>query len=198
MEGVPGLEPLMASTAMADLFEVLAEAHDRIFGLANELTGGASDPLATPKERKAIADRLVAELSRHEAAEEMIFWPLVRERVADGESMTGVALDQEKVGKRVLNELVHVSPGDEEFGSLTHTVAARLREHITYEQNVVWPKLQLCLSKAERAELGQRFARTQRWAPVRPHPHVPPKPALLKAVAPAAAILDRARNLFYR
>jgi len=183
---------------MADVFEVLAQNHDRIFWLAHELAGSAPGPPATPKERKAIAGELVAELSRHEAAEEMIFWPMVRERVADGESMIKVALDQEQTGKRVLNELIHVSPGTEEFSSLTHTVAAHLREHITYEQNVVWPKLQFCLSETECAELGEKFARAQRLAPARPHPHVPPGPSLLKAVGPAAALLDRARNVFYR
>ena len=183
---------------MADLFGVLAQTHDRIFWLAHELAGSAPDPPATPKERKAIAAELVAELSRHEAAEEMIFWPLVRERVTDGEPMIEVALGQEQAGKRVLNELAHVSPGSEEFSSLTHAVAAHLREHITYEQNVVWPKLQLCLTETECAELGERFARAQRLAPARPHPHVPPGPALLKAVGPAVALLDRARNVFYR
>jgi hypothetical protein len=115
--------------------------------------------------------------------------------------MREVALDQETVGKRVLNELVHVSPGkhgNEEFDSLIHTVASHLREHITYEQNVIWPKLQLRLSGTESAELGAKLERVERTAPVRPHPHVPPDPRLLKTVGPAAALLDRARNALYR
>jgi hemerythrin-like domain-containing protein len=188
----------MGTQAMADLFSVLSADHDRILGLLRELTGGASEPTAGPKERKAVADRLVAELSRHEAAEEMVFWPLVRERLDDGDSMAGAALDQEGTGKRMLNELVHVSPGNEEFGTLTHSVAGHLREHITYEQNVIWPKLQLRLTSEESAALGEQLERARRWAPTRPHPHVPPDPRLLRALAPAAAVLDRARNIFIR
>jgi hemerythrin superfamily protein len=183
---------------MPDLFDVLTAAHDRIFTLVTELTGGSADPIAGPKGRKAIADRLVRELSRHEVAEEIVFWPLVRGRVDDGESMALVALDQEKTGKRMLNELVHTSPGNDEFSMLTHSVAAHLREHITYEQNVVWPKLRLRLDGAERRALGEKLEQLERRSPTRPHPHVPADPSLLKTVGPAAALLDRARNVFYR
>jgi iron-sulfur cluster repair protein YtfE (RIC family) len=183
---------------VADLFAVLAADHERILGLTQQLTGGSADPPVGPKGRKAIATQLVAELSRHEAAEEIVFWPLVAGRLDDGESMAGVALDQESAGKRVLSELVRVSPGNEEFGSLTHTVAAHLREHITYEQNVVWPKLQLRLSDSESAELGDKLERVERRAPARPHPHVPADPRVLKTVGPAAALLDRARNALTR
>jgi hemerythrin superfamily protein len=183
---------------MTDLFGALAADHDRIFSLVNELTGGATDPAATAKGRKAIADRLVRELSRHEVAEEIVFWPLVRERADDGESMIEVALDQEKTGKRLLHELVHTRPGNEEFETLTHSVAAHLREHITYEQNVVWPKLRLRLGQEECGQLGERLEQVERRAPSRPHPYVPAGPGLLKTVGPAAALLDRARNVLDR
>lgn len=183
---------------MADLFSVLSADHDRILRLVRELTGGPADPAAGPEQRKAIAGRLVQELSRHEVAEEIVFWPLVRHRLADGEPMAEVALSQEAEGKRLLNELVHVSPGNEKFAALTHRVAAHLREHITYEQHVVWPKLELKLAREERDELGAKLERIERVAPVRPHPHVPADPRLLKTVGPAAALLDRARNLPHR
>jgi hypothetical protein len=114
-------------------------------------------PRDQPEERKAIADQLVMELSRHEAVEEMLLWPAVRERADHGEQMCEIALDQERVGKRVLNELVH---------------------------------------KARR--LGAEIERAKRLAPTRPHPHVPPNPKLLRRLAPAAAVLDRARNAMIR
>jgi hypothetical protein len=51
------------------------------------------------------------------------------------------------------------------------------------EELLLWP------AEAEQAE---------RRAPTRPHPHLPPDPRLLRAVAPAAARLDRARNAVTR
>lgn len=183
---------------MADVFSVLAADHDRILTLSDRLTGASSVPPDEPKKRKAIADELVMELSRHEVAEEMLLWPAVRERVDDGAQICQTALDQEKTSKRVLNELVHTKPGNEEFDTLVNTVAAGLREHISYEQNIVWPKLRLRLSQSEALGLGAEIERARRRAPTRPHPHVPPDPGLLRKVGPAAAALDRMRNAFVR
>jgi hypothetical protein len=180
------------------VFSVLAADHERILALSNRLTGGSSVPPDWPVKRKAIADQLVMELSRHEVVEEMVFWPAVRERADDGAEMTATALQQERTGKRILNELARTSPGNEEFDTLTHTVAAMLREHISYEQNIVWPKLRLRLSAEDALRLGDALERAKRTAPTRPHPHVPANPRLLKTVAPVAAVLDRARNTVIR
>ena len=43
------------------------------------------------------------------------------------ERMCDIALNQEHNSKRVLNELVHVAPGNEEFDTLAKPVAADLR-----------------------------------------------------------------------
>jgi hypothetical protein len=182
----------------ADVFAVLAADHDRIFALAGRLTGGAGVPRDKPKERKGIVDELVMELSRHEVVEEMLFWPVVRDRADGGPDMCEVALQQEWVGKRMLNELTHTSPGNEDFDTHTHSLAGHLREHITYEQNIVWPRLRLALSEAEAQELGEQVKQAKRRAPSRPHPHIPADPALLTKIAPVAAVLDSVRNAVIR
>lgn len=183
---------------MTDLFSVLGADHERIFGLSNTLTGGASVPSVSPKERKAVADKLVEELSRHEAVEEMLLWPAVKERAEGGARMNQVALEQEANGKRLLNALAHITPDNEEFDTIVHTIAGVLREHISYEQNIVWPKLRLTLTAEEAGRLGSEAEKAKRRAPTRPHPHVPPDPALLKALAPAAAVIDKVRNAMIR
>ncbi len=183
---------------MDDVFAVLAADHERILALSGRLTGGTAPTSAGPKERKAVADELVMELSRHEVAEEMLLWPAVRDRADDGEELSATALEQEATGKRLLNELVKTSPGNEEFDTLTHSMAAMLREHISYEQNIVWPRLRLKLSEEEASQLGAEITQAKRRAPTRPHPHVPPRPELLKKIGPAAALLDLVRNAMVR
>jgi hypothetical protein len=183
---------------LADLFAVLAADHDRIFALSNRITGASALPPDEPGQRKAVADELVMELSRHEVVEEMLLWPAVRDQVDDGAQICATALEQEHYGKRALNELAHVRAGNQEFDDLANTVAAHLREHISYEQNIVWPKLRLKLTESEADRLGAEAERAERVAPTRPHPHVPADPRLLKTIAPVAAALDRARNLFVR
>ncbi len=183
---------------MDDVFTVLAADHERILALSGRLTGRAEPAPAGPRERKAVADELVMELSQHEVAEEMLLWPVVRANAEDGQELCATGLEQEAAGKRLLNELVKTSPGNEEFDTLTHSVAAMLREHISYEQNIVWPRLRLKLSQEEARRLGAEIAQAKRRAPARPHPHVPARPELLKRLAPAAAVLDRARNAMVR
>ncbi len=183
---------------MDDVFTVLAADHDRILALSSRLTGDAAAPQAGPRERKAIASELVAEMSRHEVVEEMLVWPVVRDLADDGQELCAVALEQEATGKRLLNELAKTSPGNEEFDTLTHSVAALLREHISYEQNIVWPRLRLRLNQGEARQLGSRIERAKRLAPTRPHPHVPPRPELLKKIGPAVAVLDKARDAVLR
>ena len=183
---------------MDDVFTVLAADHERILALSGRLTDGAAPTPPEPKQRKAIADELVMELSQHEVAEEMLLWPAVRDRADDGEELCATALEQEATGKRLLNELVKTSPDNEEFDTLTHSVAAMLRGHISYEQNIVWPRLRLKLSQEEASRLGVQIADAKRRAPTRPHPHVPAQPELLKKIAPAAAVLDKARNAMVR
>jgi iron-sulfur cluster repair protein YtfE (RIC family) len=183
---------------LADLFAVLAADHERIFALSNRLTGASALPPDEPGRRKAVADELVMELSRHEIVEEMLLWPAVRERVDDGAEICATALDQEHYGKRALNELVHVRAGNEEFDDLANTIASHLRKHITYEENIVWPKLRRKLTGDEANRLGAEARQAERLAPTRPHPHLPPDTRLLRTMAPAAALLDRVRNLFVR
>jgi hypothetical protein len=183
---------------LADLFTVLAADHDRIFALSNRLTGASALPPDEPGQRKAVADELVAELSRHEIVEELLVWPAVRDRVDGGPEICATALDQEHYGKRAINELVHVRAGNQEFDDLANTVAAHLRQHISFEQNIVWPKLRLKLTGEEADRLGGEAEQAGRVAPTRPHPHLPPSPRLLSTTGPVLALLDRIRNAFVR
>lgn len=74
---------------MPDVFEVLREDHadvERMLAVLEETPGqsaGASQKVLAA--RKELAQKLVIESSRHEAAEEQYFWPAVRERLSDGD-----------------------------------------------------------------------------------------------------------------
>ncbi len=54
------------------------------------------------------------------------------------------------------------------FDTLANTAAANLREHISYEQNIVWPKLRLRLSDEEACRLGDELDRARQTRPPGP------------------------------
>jgi hemerythrin-like domain-containing protein len=183
---------------MADVFTVLAKDHEEVKAMLAELekgptkaTGANDDQLAL---RKKMAEQLVIEESRHEAVEEMFFWPAVREHLASGDELADTATSQEQEAKHVLNDLDKLNADEAEFEQLLGKFIQAGREHIAFEETQVWPGMRAALTAEAAEELGTKLAEGKKTAPTRPHPHTPPSPGVLKTTGPAAAAADKARD----
>jgi hemerythrin-like domain-containing protein len=183
---------------MVTVFDILANDHAEVRSMLTELeTGPTMASGATENElllRKRMVDQLVIEESRHEAAEEMYFWPAVRARVVDGDALADEAAVQEQTAKEALNLLDKLDASDAEFEQLLGMFTAAAREHIDFEENRVWPGLRAGLTAAEARELGDRLAVAKDAAPTRPHPHTPGTPGVQKLAGPAAGLVDKIRD----
>jgi hemerythrin superfamily protein len=183
---------------VADPFELLRSDHQRIERMVVELEEGRSSAAGATQEelkaRKSLSERLVAEVSGHEAAEELCLWPVVRDRVADGNQLADHGLGQEREAKRLLAALDRLQPRDDGFERLLAEFTAAARDHISFEEIYVWPALRDAVGTDRADELGDDLASARAAAPTRPHPTVPPHPAVLKAVGPAVAAADRLRD----
>jgi hemerythrin-like domain-containing protein len=182
---------------MADVFTVLATDHEEVKGMLAELekgptkaSGASQDQLAL---RKKMTEELVIEESRHEALEEVYFWPAVREHHPAGNTLADEATGQEQEGKEVLAKLDKLEASDPEFETLLGTFIGAAREHIEFEETQVWPALRTVLTAETAGELVAKIADGKKTAPTRPHPHTPPSPGMLKAAGPAAAA-DKVRD----
>jgi hemerythrin-like domain-containing protein len=183
---------------MADVFAVLGQDHQEVKRMLAELekgptaaTGASEDQLAL---RKKMTEELIIEESRHEALEEMYFWPAVRDHIQSGSTLADEAIGQEQAAKQVLADLDKAGSGDAEFERLLGKFVVDAREHIEFEETQVWPLLRTALSAETSAELGEKIAEGKKTAPTRPHPHTPPSPGALKAAGPVAAAADKARD----
>ncbi len=183
---------------MADAFQVLAKDHEEVKRLLDELrqgptqqTGASADQLAA---RRQLTEQLIIEESRHEAAEEMYFWPAVREHLANGDTLADEAVAQEQEAKEVLAKLDKLNADDPEFDKLLATFTTAAREHIALEELKVWPSLREMLTRTAAEELGTQLSKAKDKAPTRPHPHTPGTPGVLKTTGPAAAAADKARD----
>jgi hemerythrin-like domain-containing protein len=146
---------------MPTAFDVLARDHEEIKRILAELEIGPtaaahadSDRLAL---RKNMVEQLVIEESRHEAIEEMYFWPAVREHLGDGDDLANQALTQEQEGKDILGRLDKLGPDDEAFENLLAQFASAGRAHIAFEETTVWPALRDVLTAAEADDLGRKL-----------------------------------------
>lgn len=184
---------------MSSVFDVLKHDHQEVKQMLAELesgptasAGASPDQLA---QRKDKAQTLVIEESKHEAAEQMYFWPTVRDRVPGGSRLAEHAISQEQEGKEVLDKLDKADASGREFESLLSEFITAGRDHIAYEEEQVWPKLRASLSQAEASELGGKIEQVKKTAPTRPHPNAPASPRAQKSTGPAVAAADKARDV---
>jgi hemerythrin-like domain-containing protein len=183
---------------MADVFTVLGQDHQEVKRMLAELekgptaaAGASEDQLAL---RKKMTEELIIEESKHEALEEMYFWPAVRDHIQSGNTLADEATGQEQAAKRLLTDLDKLGSGDAEFERLLGKFIMDAREHIEFEETQVWPLLRTALPAETAAEIGEKIAEGKKTAPTRPHPHTPPSPGALKAAGPVAAAADKARD----
>jgi hemerythrin superfamily protein len=149
---------------MADVFEVLKTDHQEVKSMLDQLGGG------DPQQRQKLAERLVTEESKHEAAEQAWFWPAVRESVDGGDGLADTALHQEAEGAEVLGKLDKAKAGSAEFDELVSTFTKAALEHIAFEEDQVWPKLKSVLGTQTKNDLGAKVEQAKKTASTRPHP----------------------------
>jgi hypothetical protein len=177
---------------MSDVFEVLKADHEEVKAMLARLE---EHPMPDSLEdRQKLTEQVIIEESKHEALEEMHFWPVVRELGPEGERVADKAISQEQEAKQVLAQLDKLSPSEAKFEELLAGFIADAREHIAFEEEQAWPILQAAISPEQARELGQKIAEGKATAPTRPHPHTPPSEGVLKAAGPVAAATDKLRD----
>src|SRR5258708_12044331 len=138
---------------MRSVLEVLRRDHEEVQQMLSELESGPTAATAASADqlalRKKMAETLIIEESRLEAAEEMYFWPTVRDRLPDGDRLAHQAIGQEQEGKEVLAKLDKVDAGDPEFQVLLGAFLGSGPYHISLEETRVWPGLRATLTRAD-------------------------------------------------
>jgi hypothetical protein len=148
---------------VVDVVDVLTRDHNYMKTLVKQLSsppGSANG--ATPGERRVAAvESLAAALAPHEAAEEAVLWPAVRDVLPDGGARAGEAVEQEQHAAGLLRVLVDTDPGAERFDDITTQLDGALRRHVAFEEHVLL-ELRSALDASRRRELGELFVAVRR------------------------------------
>ncbi|HEY2237740.1 MAG TPA: hemerythrin domain-containing protein [Streptosporangiaceae bacterium] len=183
---------------MPDVFAVLGQDHAEVKQMLDTLEagptrmGGAST--SQLEARKKLVEALIIAESKHEAVEEEYFWPVVNDLSGDGPALAEQGTHQEQLAKVILDRLGKLDPADDDFEELVAAIVRDGRSHIAFEEERVWPRLRELLNPSGAEKLGMQLLRAKDTAPTRPHPNVPPRPGVLKAGGPVAALTDRVRD----
>lgn len=178
---------------MAGIFKLLEQQHLQIRRLLDQLDDAPGEVAVDEQGRQHLLDRLVVLSSRHEAAEEMVFWPAVRRRLDDGERLSQAGIHQETDAKYLI-DAVRFETSEAALTAALREISVLVRKHADFEEQEVWPLLRKVAGPLGRAIMGRQFALALRAVPTRPHPSGPDHPAGLATAGLAAAIADKMRD----
>lgn len=175
-----------------DALTFLRHDHKSVLGMFEVLDGAPTGSGAQASGLETMVNNLIIAESQHEAIEEQFFWPAVRKAIGDG--LADKAIEQEQAGKKLLQRLEDAHPGDADYHEALREFIKLGREHIAYEQDVVWPQVETAIDREELEKIGAKLEQAKKIAPTRPHPDTPPNPAVLKTMGMGAAVVDHVRD----
>ena len=177
-----------------DIFHLLRQDHREIDDLLRRLKQPPGQADFDRSGRQYLLDRLISVASRHEAAEEMTFWPEVRRRLPDGEDIADQALQEERDAKAVLDLLRFIN-SEAEIVHECGRLHALVRKHAEFEEQAVVPQMRRRSTWMWRSLAAMRFRAARRTGPTRAHPGGPDRPIGLVTVGAPAVLLDHIRDL---
>ncbi|OBH35086.1 hemerythrin domain-containing protein, partial [Mycobacterium sp. E183] len=149
-----------------DAITFLRQDHKSVLGLFETLDGAPSGSGAEASGLETFVNNLIIAESQHEAIEEQLFWPAVRDAIGDG--IVDKAIEQEQAGKQLLQRLEDGKPGEPDYHEALQEFVKAGREHIAYEQDVVWPQVELAISREDLEKIGEKLEQAKKMAPTRP------------------------------
>ncbi len=172
-----------------DAIELLCHDHRMVEQLFRDYQAGGSQT-----QQRGYVEIIIRELSKHAALEELMFYPLAKKVLPDGEKEIDEHLAEHLSVKKTLAALDELSAGDERTDELMEELQREVEHHVQDEEGDLMPKLRGAVDEQALKELGQALNTAKQTAPTRPHPHAPDQPPGLALAGPVAAIYDRLRD----
>ncbi|NUR07413.1 MAG: hemerythrin domain-containing protein [Nocardioidaceae bacterium] len=174
-----------------DMVSVLVTDHEEIKEFFRQI-----ESTSDPEERRAIADRLTAEVARHSVAEEMFLYPAARKVLPDGDALVDEEIEEHDEAERLFKRWEDMAGDDPEFLPTYQKIRDGLLHHIDEEEEPkLFPQMQAALSPEDQQDLGDKLTKAKKLAPTRPHPSMPKEPPGDMLVGVPLGVFDRVRDL---
>ena len=175
----------------SDGLNLLINDHETVFRMFDE-EFMKTDDLAKKRE---IMDRIITELSKHSAIEEMILYPMMRWTLDDGETYYKDSCADHQDLKENLQKILDTDPSDSSWLQFVSTVISDLRTHIRKEEDEIFVELRKKLSDTQLSLLYYSLSTAKLTAPTRPHPWTG-SGAQNWFVGPPVAAFDKLKEAF--
>ncbi len=133
-----------------DAIKLLTEQHDDVEDLFEQYE--SSDDEET---KRSAFQELADDLAAHSEIEEKIFYPAVY--VGELKEQLREAVEEHLAVKRVLADLMELSPGDEMFDAKMKVLQEQVERHVDEEEKELFPKVKKNFAPAELDALGRQM-----------------------------------------
>lgn len=137
-----------------DAIQMLEEQHREVEDLFEEIEQAeASD------EKQELFEEIADQLTVHAVIEERHFYPAVKERRT--EDILLEALEEHLSIKRLLADLLKLSPEDDQFDAKISVLKEQVEHHVEEEEGDLFPKVRKILDKEMLDAIAQEMTATQ-------------------------------------
>ncbi|MEX2274800.1 MAG: hemerythrin domain-containing protein [Actinomycetota bacterium] len=137
-----------------DAITLLKNDHEKVKGLLEKVDSTTERGVKT---REELFGKIKTELTVHEAIEEEIFYPALKEHVKTKE-ITLEAYEEHHVVDEIMGEIERTPFDDERWGAKFTVMKENLEHHIEEEENQMFKQARQVLDKGELESLGGRMA----------------------------------------
>ncbi len=134
--------------------KLLEEDHKKVKKLMGEIEPTTERGVKT---REELFTKLRSELEVHEAIEEEIFYPALKEH-PKAKDLVLEAYEEHNVVDMVMGEIEDVAYDDETWGAKFTVLKENLEHHIEEEESDMWKQARAVFDDDELNELGDRMA----------------------------------------
>jgi Hemerythrin HHE cation binding domain len=170
-----------------DIIKLICEDHELVKLRLAEVPKSPRDP------RGEAFWKLTHELVRHEAAEEVVVYPALRQ-LPRGGAVADSCIEEQSEAEQLLAHMEDMDTAGESFLSALGELTQAVLSHAEHEEKDVVSLLAESETSARLLELGERYQTAKNSAPTHPHPNPPDAPPVNKVVGPVAALYDRIRD----
>lgn len=172
-----------------DVLTLLTQDHQAVEALLQRF-----DETATADRAEYFCE-VVHTLVGHEVAEELVVYPVIREKNPEkGDQVAQDRLAEQAEAEQTLAELEDLDPQSGAFTNKFKKLRDAVLAHAKAEEQTALPLLDQATTVEERQQLGAHYQKARDTAPTHPHPHAPDTPPGNKLLGPIAAVFDRARD----
>src|SRR6185436_10788216 len=127
-----------AEATTQDALDLLKQDHDAVDKLFKRFEKLGEDEQG----KEDCVSQICEALTIHASIEEEIFYPAVREKLADGEDVMDKAEVEHEGVKRLVSELEDLSPGDDLYDAKVTVLGEYVKHHVREEEDEMFPKVQ--------------------------------------------------------